>query len=155
MNAYDPEMAARVWQRVQGKVPAPDSVPAVQGLQMLIAEEWSDAAAYLNLSRRFQGRDSNLLRRLSEESQSQAACLRGIHTMAAGKSPVIHTPPPAQESAETLLRRCYSRELGRFHEYEARSNDSGFGPVFARLAAQTREHCARLLELLGRLKERR
>lgn len=153
MNDYDPEKAARVWQRVQGKAPAPE--PPGQGLPALMAEIWQDAAAYLYLSRRFQGHDSALLRRLAEEAQSQVACLRGVHAMVTGTRPVTHTPPPAREPAEGLLRRCYGRELRRFHEFEARSADPGFGPVFARLAAQTREHCGSLLELLGSLKERR
>lgn len=150
MNDYDPEKAARVWQRVQGKAPAPE--PPGQGLPALMAEVWRDAAAYLYLSRRFPGKDGVLLRRLAEENQSQAACLRGIHAMVTGARPVNHTPPPTQEPAETLLRRCYGRELRRFHEYEARSADPDFGPVFTRLAAQTREHCTRVLELLGGFK---
>ena len=149
MTAYDPEKAARVWQRVQGKGPAPG--PETPDLPALIAEEWNDAATYLMLSRRFQGRDSALLRRLSQEEQSHAACLRGIYMLSTGSRPVTHTPPPPQEPVETLLRRCYSREMRSLAEYEARAAEPAYGPVFARLAAQEREHCKSVLELLGRL----
>lgn len=153
MTAYDPEMAARVWQRVQGTEST--AGPATQGLPALIAEEWNDAAAYLYLSRRFQGRDSALLRRLSQEEQSHAACLRGIHALITGARPVSRTAPPPREPPEAVLRRCYSREIRSLTEYEARAADPEYGPVFARLAAQEREHCQSVLELLGRLKDAR
>jgi len=38
-------------------------------------------------------------------------------------------------------------------QYEARANDPEYGPVFARLAAQEREHCMAVLELIGRAKK--
>lgn len=151
MNAYDPEKAARVWQRVQGREPAP-AVSFAQELRMLIAEEWNDAAAYLNLSRRFQGAQNALLRRMSQEEQSHAACLRGLYSLITGTRLAVQTSRPTQEPTEVILRRCYGREMRSLAEYEARSADSEYGPVFARLAAQEREHCKSVLELLGSLR---
>jgi hypothetical protein len=37
-------------------------------------------------------------------------------------------------------------------EFETRSSDAEYGPVFAQMAAVKRIHCMRLLELLGRCK---
>lgn len=149
METYDPEKAARVWQRVRATAPAePDS----GNLLALIAGEWADAATYLYLSRGRQGKEAAALRRLFEEEQAHAACLKGIYTLTTGQKPVIRTPPPVQEPIEVTLRRCYGREMRSLAEYEARSADPEYGPVFARLAAQEREHCRIVLELIGSLK---
>lgn len=151
METYDPEKAARVWQRVHASAAiAPDG----DSLLALITGEWADAATYLYLSRSRQGREAAALRRLFEEEQSHAACLKGIYTLSTGKKPIIHTVPPAKEPLETALRRCYGREMRSLAEYEARSADPEYGPVFARLAAQEREHCRIVLELLGNLKQK-
>ena len=52
----------------------------------------------------------------------------------------------------TMLRRCYGREMRCLAQYEARANHPEYGPVFARLAEQEREHCRLILELIGNLK---
>ncbi len=150
METYDPQQAARVWQRVrEHAVPA----ESAQELLGLISQEWNDAATYLTLSRRCQGSQSVTLRRLFEEEQSHAACLKGIYTLVSGQKPVIHTAMPAQEPMEATLRRCYGREMRCLAEYEQRAADPEYGPVFARLAQQEREHCMTVLKLIGSLKE--
>lgn len=149
METYDPEKAARVWQRVHASAPA---IPDGSSLLALIAGEWTDAATYLYLSHGRQGKEAAALRRLFEEDQSHAACLKGIYTLTTGKRPIVRTPPPVQEPLEIALRRCYGREMRSLAEYEARSSDPEYGPVFARLAAQEREHCRIVLELIGNLK---
>lgn len=149
MEAYDPEKAARVWQRVLGDSPP---TPKYQGLLPLIMEEQTDAATYLALSRRFQGKPSAQLRRMAEEEQSHAACLQGLCRLTEGTRPAVKTPPLTQEATEALLRRCCGREMRCLAEYEGRSSDPEYGPVYALLAAQEREHCRLLLELLGGLK---
>ena len=63
------------------------------------------------------------------------------------------TPPVPQESPDRCLRRCYGQEMRCLAQYEARSTDPEYGPVFSRLAAQEREHCRIILELLGRLQK--
>ena len=50
METIDPAKAARVWQRVQADIPPENRE---QGLLEMIAQEWTDAAIYLQLSRRF------------------------------------------------------------------------------------------------------
>lgn len=148
MDTIDPAKAARVWQRVQGET---TRSPLEQGLLELIAQEWTDAAIYLQLSRRFQGKDSATLRRMYDEEQAHTACLKGIYTLITGSHPAVRAVPPSQENPEKLLRLCYGREMRCLAQYEARVSDPEYGQVFARLADQEREHCRLVLELLGNL----
>lgn len=150
METYDAEKAARVWQRVHTT-----AQPAEHAAELpaLIAGEWADAATYLHLSRRYQGRESAILRRMFEEEQSHAACLKGIYTLLTGEHTVTRTPPPTQEPLEVTLRRCYGREMQCLAQYEQRQTHREYGPVFVRLAEQEREHCRMILELLGKLKK--
>lgn len=148
MDNYDAAKATRVWQRVQGAKPA---VPEADGIPALIAGELEDSATYLYLAKRMGQKESQILRRLAEEEQSHGSCLKGIYRLMTGEqsSPVI--PPVRQQPAEQILRRCYGKEMRCLAQYEARSADPEYGPVFARLAAQEREHCMTVLELIGRL----
>ena len=150
MVHYDPEAAARVWQRVQGKGPAGEELG---NLPEMIAGEWWDAATYLRLSRQFQGKEAGVLRKMFEEEQSHAACLKGIYTLLTGQRLVTQTPAPRQENLSVALRRCYGREMQSLAQYERWSDHWEYGPVFSRLAQQERAHCAALLEILGNLKE--
>ena len=143
MQTIDQQKAARVWDRVQGS--SADNLPELIGL------EWLDAITYMTLSRRFQGRDSQLLRQLAQQEQDHAACLRGIYTLLTGGRPVVSSPVVPHEDTATLLRRSYGSHMHRLARYEARQNDKEYGPVFARLAEQEREQCQKLLALLGRL----
>lgn len=150
METIDKQKAARVWDRVQAQQ---DRTPDHRGLLALIAGEWADASTYLQLSRRFQGNPSAALRRLYEQEQSHAACLKGIYTLITGEHATVPSPPPPKENTEAVLRRCYGREMQSLAAYEARSSDPEYGQVFARLAAQEREHCHILLTILGSLKK--
>ena len=145
METIDKAAAARVWQRVKGE---PESKE--KGLLALIAQEWTDAATYLQLSRRMTGKDSAVLRKMYEQEQSHTACLKGIYTLITGMHPTVRSLPVSQGDIETVLRRCYGREMQCLAQYEARRSDPEYGQVFARLADQEREHCRLLLELLGR-----
>ena len=150
MDTIDREKAARVWERVRSDAPPSPE----QGLTELIAAEWTDAAVYLQLSRRFQGKDSALLRRMYEEEQAHTACLKGIYTLITGRRPTVKAVPPPQGDVEQILRRCYGREMQSLARYEARASDPEYGQVFARMAQQERAHCHSVLELLGRLNKR-
>ena len=151
MEKYDPEAAARVWQRVQGKTPQNEDLDSLPGL---IAGEWWDAATYLRLSRQFTGKEAGILRKMFEEEQSHAACLKGIYTLLTGQQLVTQTPAVRQEPLSVILRRCYGREMQCLAHYEKWSGHREYGPVFHRLAQQERAHCAALLEILGNLKEK-
>ncbi len=152
MDKIDPQKVAKVWQRVHTDAPAQN--PA-QGLLELIAQEWTDAATYLLLARRFQGKESAVLRKMFEQEQSHTACLKGIYTLITGTQPVVRAIPPVQESTEAVLRRCYGAEMRCLARYEERSSDPEYGQVFSRLAEQERDHCRLVLELLGNLKKKK
>ena len=145
MDNFDAAKATRVWQRVQA------SQPDAEGLPALIAGEMEDAATYIHLAKRLGGKEGQFLRRMAETEQSHAACLKGIYTLITGEPINPRIPPLRQEPADRTLRRCYGREMRCLAQYEARANDPEYGPVFTRLAAQEREHCMAVLELIGKL----
>lgn len=150
METYDPQKAARVWQRVRQTDQMP-ARPENSELLSMIEEAWKDAGVYLYLSQRYQRNQSAALRRMHEQQQSHVACLKGIYTLLNGTRPTLHIPmpPPPQEPPEVVLRRCYGREMRSLARYEARAADPEYGQVFARMAQQEREHCRMILELLG------
>lgn len=149
MEKIDTEKARQVWQRVQSTAPG---TAREQGLGELIAQEWTAAATYLLLSRQLQGRAAGVLRTVHQQEMANVACLKGIYTLLTGSRPAIRAVPPAPEAPEIALRHCYGQEMQSLARYESRSTDPEFGQVFARLAAQKREHCRLVLEILGSLK---
>ena len=149
MDTIDPATAARVWQRVRAEE---SEAPREAGLPELIAREWEAAATYLQLSRRFQGRQNALLRKLFTQEQAHAACLKGLYSLLTGKRPEVAGVKPVEDDPQKVLRRCYGRQMQCLARYEQRTNDPEYGHVFARLAQQEKEHCHILLELLGSLK---
>lgn len=153
MHTYDPEKAARVWQRVQNQKPDKIQPPREDNMAALIMAEWEQAATYLQLARQLPSRQASVLQRLSREEQAHGACLKGIHTLITGEPPVIQTPPIPREPPKITLRRCYGRQMQALREYEKRSEDPEYGPVFRRLAEQEREHCRSLLELIGSMQD--
>lgn len=150
MEKYDAEAAARVWQRVRNR---PEQREELNDLPAMIAGEWWDGATYLRLSRQFSGKEAAILRKMFEEEQSHAACLKGIYTLLTGEQLVNQMPAIKQEPVSATLRRCYGREMQCLAQYERWSEHREYGPVFSRLAQQERAHCAALLELLGNLKQ--
>ena len=150
MDNYDAAKATRVWQRVQGAKPA---APEADGIPALIAGELEDAAIYMHLARNASPKESQILRRLAQEEQNHGACLKGIYTLMTGEPISPRIPPVPQQPAERILRRCYGKEMRCLAQYEAKSNDPEYGPVFARLAAQEREHCMTVLVLIGKMKQ--
>ena len=149
MDTIDKQKAAQVWQRVTASAQPQRSL---QELSEMIAQEWAQATTYLHLSRRLQGKESGILRRLSEQKQAHTACLKGIYTLLTGRHPKVAVPELPKENPEQTLRRCYGREMQCLAQYEKRSSHPEYGPVFARLALQEQEHCRLVLELLGSLK---
>ena len=141
MENFDNEKAKRVWQRVQATSPAPPPQPGYD-LQDLVNRELEDAAVYLQLSRRTQGKDSLLLRQISDQERSHAAILKGICALCTGSRPGHIAHRPETGPVEILLRRCYGREMQSLAEYERRSNDPQYGAVFRKMAEQEQAHAA-------------
>lgn len=152
METINRQTAARVWERVTAGTSMPQW--STEDLHDLIAQEWANAATYLQLSRRVQGSHSATLRRMFQQEQAHAACLKGICNLITGTIPTVHTPKLSQEPVDTVLRRCYGQQMRCLARYEARSSDPEYGQIFARLADQERQLCHQLLELLGSLKKK-
>lgn len=148
MNTIDPTKAAQVWQRVRAGDP---QSPLGEDLGALITGEWESATTYLQLSRRLSGHPGALLRKLSEGEQSHVACLKGIYTLLTGKRPGFTGVKPGTDDIQRTLRRCYGQQMQRLACYESHTDDPQYGHIFARVAQQEREHCHKLLEILGLL----
>ena len=152
MKNYDPNTAARVWDRVQNTVvPAGDA----QTVLNLIAEEMLDAAAYQRLSKRLPPPQAAIARQLSQQEQAHVSCLKGIYTLITGQKPLVPPPTVTDDPPDIVLRRCYGREMQSLAEYERRSADPQYGAVFRKIAEQEQGHCRILLELLGRLEHKK
>lgn len=150
MQTIDPQKAQRVWERVRGESPAPPEAVLTE----MIANAWTDAVVYMQLSRRFRGKDNAILRKMYDEQQAHTACLKGIYTLTTGRRPAVKAAPPPPGDPEQILRRAYGREMQSLARYEANAADPDYGQVFLRMAQQEREHCRMILELLGRLNKR-
>ena len=148
MKPYDPKTAISVWDRVKNTEPSAGDAPAILNL---IEEELLDSATYLRLAKKLPPPQATIARQLSQQEQSHAVCLKGIYSMITGRKALVPQPVIADDPPEIVLRRCYGREMRCLAQYEARANDPEYGPVFARLAAQEREHCMAVLELIGKL----
>lgn len=149
METIDSAKAAQVWQRVHGETTG--NCPE-EGLTELIAQEWEAATTYLQLSRRLQGKQNMLLRKLFEQEQAHAACLKGIYTLITGKRPNVAGVKPVVDDTGKALRRCYGKQMQCLAKYEQRGADPDYGHIYTRLAQQEKEHCHMILEILGSLK---
>lgn len=150
MKSYDPKTAARVWDRVQN---APVPVGDAQLILNVIAEETVDAATYLQLSKRLPPPQAAVVKQLAQQEQAHVTCLKGIYTMITGEKPKYPPPQITNDPPDIVLRRCYGREMRALAQYEACQNDPQYGHVFRTLARQEKEHCHRLLEILGALQK--
>lgn len=115
--------------------------------QLLLAEE-TMADTCSRLARELPGQAS-VLRQLAQDARGHVACLEGICVLVTGEVPDIRTPAPEVGAVLPTLRRCYGTAMRTLVTYEARSSDREYGPVFNRLAAQQRDQCRKLLELIG------
>lgn len=143
METIDSEQVARVWSRVRG-----EEAQEILTLEELLARQWEDAALYLQLHHRT---GDGRFQKLHQQKQAHCACLRGICRLLTGEPPSVPKRPPIRESLDITLSRCYGRELESLCAFQQRSQDPSYGPVYARMAQQSQEHCRIILELLGSL----
>ncbi len=144
MNYYDPEKAARVWQRVQGGT---DTVAV--GLQGLLTQAVADEKTYITLSRQLPGPGGQILQKMARQEGRHIACLKGICTLVRGAAPQIPATASQTDTVDAALRKCYRNALQSLTEYEARTSDPEYGPAFAQMAAEKRLQCVQILSLLG------
>ena len=148
---YDTQKAARVWQRVQTEKQEVNTPQGADRLPGLILEQLQLSATYLQIARQLPGKDGAVFVRLAREARAQAACLKGILALMSEQVPEISSAPVHFSAMEAMLRRCYGKELLLLKEYENRSSDPEYGPVFERLACRGRDHCWVLPEVIGRI----
>jgi len=140
---YDPQMAERVWKRVQGCDTG--SAP----LEELIAQEWLDGSICLGLAQRCRGKKRALLRRVGQEKREHVRCLKGIGYLRTGSVPRVEKPPlGALELGDCCrgIRRCEDH-------YRQLMKDMEYGTDFAKLADSAARHNRLLLPLLGEEKK--
>ena len=147
MESIDPQKAAQVWQRVQGRE-VRGLTPQV--LQEMIVEEWTDKIIYQQLADRFSGKERTLLRQMGQQEQEHLICLQGIYVLLCDKPPNLGIQPPELGGTRQLLRRCYGREMRTIARYESFSEEPEYGGVFRQLIRQEWEHCRKLLQLLAK-----
>ena len=149
MNGYDPQMAERVWQRIQSRTAVED--PAQQ-LPQHIASTMTDAAVCRLLLPRFQDPQTQLLRRVIREKTAHAHCLQGIFRSITGTVPDVRISPPEVGATPGALQRCIGNTLGCIARYRQQASPEDFSPVFSRLAEEETALAQILLQLLGQIR---
>ncbi len=146
MEKFDPEMAARVWQRVQSKEPAVLAREDPEPLHQLLREL---AALYDALAGLLPGGDGDRVRQLRREARAGAACVRGLWSLSGRQLPASPPVPVPREPARRLLEKCCHRERRLIAACGRQSLDPDWGPVYSRLAADAGRRCVEALTLLG------
>lgn len=148
MENFDPEKAARVWQRVQSRESLEPMREDPADLSRSVQEL---AALYQALARVLPGKNGERVRQLLREVQGSAACLRGLCALAgraAQKSEAVRTQ---KEPPRRLLEKCYHRERKLLEGYTKRISDPEWGQIYSVLASGAGGRCVAVLEILGGL----
>lgn len=143
MERIDPQVAKRVWQRVQGED---------MSVRPLLAAERRCYGACRQLKRMLPGK-SRALQQLEESCGQRIRCLLGIESLLTGMRTPELPLKPRQETAEGLLRHCYQQSVSLVSDYQRRGEHPEYGPVFLELAGQMRQQCIKLLEILGSMEK--
>ena len=143
METVDPNMAARVWQRVQGGLWEPDMlIPLVGKLRQ-------DGFVYRYLRGRMPAEGA--LAQLLEQTRGDIACLKGMYRLRTGpRLPAPEGKCRMEESGLLALTGCYRRCLERAAVYEREGKEPEYGSVFLMLSQQERQRGRQILMLLGR-----
>lgn len=148
MDQYHSEMAARVWQRVQGGSTAENPTADIPAL---LQEELTDTRAYRQLASTLGSTHKPVLQQLQKDTTQCVSTLHGIDFLLTGTARDVKPFPLPKELPTSALRRCYAATLRRISQYEQWHNHSEYGPGFANLAELCRKRCGLLLQLLGML----
>lgn len=135
---YDPQLAERVWKRVQG------CDTEVIPLEEMIAREWLDSSICLKLAQRCGGKKQVLLRRVGQEKREHVRCLKGIGYMRTGSVPRVVKPPLVGLDLAECCRNIQQCESC----YRNMMKDSEYGKEFAILADNAARHSRMLLPFL-------
>lgn len=149
MEHYDNQLAARVWQRVQGSNIADDPTADIL---VAVQEELTDLSRYHQLSGALGSTFKADLRQLTKITQQCVSTLRGIHFLLTETAPEAKPFPVPKELPASTLRRCYGTTLHRISRYGHWCSHPEYGPGFLKLAELSRQRCLLLLQLLGGLR---
>lgn len=160
MERIDPQMAARVWQRVQAAAAENDTsgrttqrhLPekVLPELKELIARLWVDAALCRQLMRMFRGSDRAALDSIARQKRAGVARLKGILAMQTDTRPVIPAPPVPRGTREQQLRHCCDGTAHCATQLQQLTADPRYGSDYAAMAEQVRRQHRQLLGLLGK-----
>lgn len=142
MDKPNDQTIQSVWQRVQQK-PTPPETPE---LAILLTGLRQEAVLYTLLLSKT---NHTGLKPLLKQVNSHIACVKGMCLLSGSEIQHFIPPQPRQENWETAMRRAYTNALGRLTEYEKRTSDANFGPVFLILAQETRSTLRTLTTLCG------
>lgn len=142
MENLDSQTIQQVWQRVQQK-PQPPNTPE---LLSVLAGLRQEAALYALLLKRT---NRTGFQPLLKQANRHIASIKGMMILAGQNPQDTPAPPSKQEPVNALLRHAYTNTLGRLTEYEKRTSDAAFGPVFQVLATETRNSLRTLTEICG------
>ena len=146
MEGFDPEMAARVWQRVQSREPLEPLRPEPGDARQLAREL---AALYQALARVMPGKEGARLGKLRQEAAACGDCLRGIGLLTGLPAREEGAATPRREPARRMLEKCCHKERRLQAACAALANDPDWGHTYATLAAQSSKRCLTALEILG------
>ena len=143
MERYDPEKAARVWQRVRG--PQEAAAPP-EDLAAIIQWERQQTHLLRQISRQLPPAAA-----LADDCSRCAATVSGICALTGTPAPG-KVPAPNREPGDRILQKCCLLGLRCCAAYERQATHREYGPVFAQLAQEKRLFCCRVLALLGNMR---
>ena len=142
MDKLSDQTIQSVWQRVQQK---PQS-PALPELPSLLTGLRQEAVLYTLLLKQT---NHTGLKPLLKQVNSHIASVKGMCLLSGAEVQHFVPPQPRQENWETAMRRAYTNARGRLTEYEKRTSDASFGPVFCILAEETKAALRIITTLCG------
>lgn len=148
MNNYDPQLAQRVWQRVQGGKQAENPQPP---LVSLLYATLADAALCMHIAGQYSGSQAALLRKIAHEKQTHAACLKGILRMNGENSAAATPAPTAERTPQAALRHCIGSTLRCAAQYRQWETQPEYGAVLTVMAQQETVLAQKLLQFWGSL----
>lgn len=144
MEKIDPQVAAKVWQRVRGNEKAVETV----SIQTMVAWEKETEAILLWLSRRLPEK-GYAWQQMIADTRRHIACLQGIRQLNGEKPGAYAAGKPMSGEPGPWLRRCYGQCLRVGGQYASRAEDAQYGCVYGDMARTKKRHCALILEVLG------
>lgn len=142
MDKLSDQTIQSVWQRVQQK---PQQPPQSE-LPILLTGLRQEAILYTLLLKQT---NHTGLKPLLKQVNNHIASVKGMCLLSGAEIQHFIPPQPRQENWETAMRRAYTNALGRLTEYEKRTSDASFGPVFCILAEETKITLRAIATLCG------